>query len=214
MDRNGNRIKRDQLYNRRVPALGYYIIVTDTKETEHHYLHGLRDSIPKELQGRLVIKVSKAKTIDMVDEANRQASLLPQYSEPWIVFDRDQVDDFDQIISASENIGIRVGWSNPCIEIWFNAYFGSMPNYSDSVRCCREFASVFRNATCQKYIKSDSKIYSKLQSFGNEQNAIAIAKQKISQHHRNCICTPSKMSPCSTLHELVNEIREKSTSEK
>ena len=59
---------------------------------------GLRDSIPKELQGKLVIKVCKAKTVDLVNEALNMASLQPQYGEPWIVFDRDQVKDFDKII--------------------------------------------------------------------------------------------------------------------
>lgn len=55
-DRNGKRKTREQLSKRRVPELGYYFIVTDTKETEQNYLLGLRDSIPKELQGKLVIK--------------------------------------------------------------------------------------------------------------------------------------------------------------
>ena len=45
-----------------IPHLGYYIIVTDTKETENNYLSGLRDSIPTELQRNLVIKVSKTDT--------------------------------------------------------------------------------------------------------------------------------------------------------
>ena len=34
-------------------------IVADTEETEQNYMYGLRDSIPKELQGKLVIKVIK-----------------------------------------------------------------------------------------------------------------------------------------------------------
>lgn len=53
-DRNGKRKTREQLSKRRVPELGYYFIVTDTKETEQNYLLGLRDSIPKELQGKAV----------------------------------------------------------------------------------------------------------------------------------------------------------------
>ena len=56
-ERNGQRKSRAQLSRHRSPELGYYIIVTDTKETEQNYMYGLRDSIPKELQGRLVIKV-------------------------------------------------------------------------------------------------------------------------------------------------------------
>ena len=58
-ERTGNRKPREHLANQRVPKLGYYFIVTDTKETEQNYMYGLRDSIPKELQGKLVIKVVK-----------------------------------------------------------------------------------------------------------------------------------------------------------
>lgn len=36
---------------------------------------------------------------------------------PWIVFDRDQVQGFDEIIAKAEREGIQVGWSNPCFEI-------------------------------------------------------------------------------------------------
>lgn len=79
-ERNGSRKPRE-LTNRRVPQLGYYFIVTDTKETEQNYMYGLRDSIPKELQGKLVIKVIKTKTKNLVEEALNLASLNPQFGE-------------------------------------------------------------------------------------------------------------------------------------
>ena len=49
-----------------------------------------------------------------------------EYRIPWIVFDRDQVQGFDEIIAKAEREGIQVGWSNPCFEIdvcifWFHA---------------------------------------------------------------------------------------------
>lgn len=40
------------------PKLGHYSIVTDTDETEKNYFYGLRDSLPKEQQRNIVIKVS------------------------------------------------------------------------------------------------------------------------------------------------------------
>ncbi len=44
-ERNGRRKAREQLSKRRVPELGYYFIVTYTKETEQNYMLGLRDSM-------------------------------------------------------------------------------------------------------------------------------------------------------------------------
>ena len=210
-DRSGQRKTREQLSKRRVPELGYYFIVTDTKETEQNYMIGLRDAIPKELQGKLVIKVCKAKTVELVSEALNMASLQPQYGEPWIVFDRDQVKDFDKIITAAHEKGIHVGWSNPCIEIWFSTYFGAMPTYQNSVSCCNGFAQQFARVTGQKYDKADTEIYQKLCRYGNEQQAIGIAQKKLAEHIRNCTDKPSEMCPCTTVHVLISEITEKIT---
>jgi hypothetical protein len=208
-DRIGKRKPREQLSKRRVPELGYYFIAIDTKETERNYMFGLRDSIPKELQGKLVIKVCKAKPGELVGKVLNMASLQPQYGEPWIVLDRDQVKEFDQIISLAKEKGINVGWSNPCIEIWFNAYFGGMPACRNSVACCNGFEKQYLRATKQKYEKSDLAIYSKLCHYGNEKQAIEIAKRRYDEHIRNRNTTPSKMCPCTTVHTLIDEIKKK-----
>lgn len=207
--RNGNRKTRDQFAKRRVPELGYYFIVTDTKETEQNYIRGLRDSIPKELQNKLVIKVIKTKTSNLVEEAINLASLNPQYGEVWIIFDRDQVPNFDEIICQAEAKGVKVGWTNPCIEAWFSAYFGAMPVYSDSVSCCNGFGKVFRQNVGQKYTKSDIAIYEKLNRYGNEEGAICLAESKLREYKANGKKKPSEMYPCTTVHYLIREVKSK-----
>lgn len=208
-ERNGKRKTREELSRKRVPELGYYLIVTDTKETERNYLYGLRDSIPKKLQDKLVIKVSKCKTSCLVEETLELASLHPQYVEPWIVFDRDNVTNFDDIIGKAKEQGIHVGWSNPCIEIWFYAYFGAMPTYSTSVKCVEGFTNKFRVATGLAYEKAYADIYSKLNECGNESQAIELAKRKIKEHKQNGKINPSEMCPASTLCLLIEEIKNK-----
>lgn len=46
--RAGKRRDRNKRVGARVPELGYYLIVTDTEETEKNYFEGLRDSITAE----------------------------------------------------------------------------------------------------------------------------------------------------------------------
>lgn len=207
-DRTGKRKGRESFCTR-VPDLGYYFIVTDINETEENYMYGLRDSLPKDLQGRIVIKVSKAKTDGLVIAFKEQAAMEPQYGEPWIVFDRDKVVRFDQIIETARQEGINVGWSNPCIEIWFDAYFGKMHSYQDSVTCCREFANTFEKKTGQKYKKSSQQIYTLLNRYGNEAEAVKIAKCRLAQYLRDGTGNPSEMCPCTTVHKLVSEIWKK-----
>lgn len=209
LERNGSRKIRGQLFKQRIPKLGYYFIVTDTKETEQNYMFGLRNSIPPELQGKLVIKVVKTKTKNLVKEALNLASLNPQYGEIWIVFDRDQVQNFDEIISEAITKGINVGWTNPCIEEWFSAYFGAMPTYANSVSCCNGFEQIFERNAHQKYVKSDLAIYEKLNRFGNEEKAIRIATQKMHDHMIQGKYKPSEQIPGTTVHLLVDEIKSK-----
>lgn len=211
--RNGKRKTRQPKLNQRIPSLGYYMIVTDTKETEKNYLEGLRNSISQELRERIVIKVTQTKTEYLVKEAIRLQALHPQYAQPWIVFDRDRVVQFNEIIHSAEEKGIQVGWSNPCLEIWFHAYFGSIPNCIDSVSCCNTFAKTYKIQTGHSYEKSDSKIYEKLFRFGDERNAIILSKMKHEEQIKNHEAVPSEMIPCSTIYRLVDEVIQKSKKE-
>lgn len=205
--RNGERKSRKSL-SKRKPDLGYYFIATDTAETEKNYLNGLRDSLPEELQNRIVIKVSPTETEKLVSVCE-EADIDPQYRQCWIVFDRDRVIDFDKIIEEAESKDIKVGWSNPCIEIWFDAYFGKIPAVQDSVACCRGFAEQFEKIAGYEYKKSNQKIYVTLKKLGKEEEAIKIAERRYQAHLRNGISKPSQMCPCTTVHHLVDEIRKK-----
>ena len=153
--------------------------------------------------------MSSAKTDELVAACRELASLEPQYGQPWIVFDRDRVVRFDEIIRQAEAEDIRVGWSNPCIEIWFDAYFGKMHSYQDSVICCREFGATFERKTGQEYKKSNRRIYEMLTRYGDEPEAIRIAENRLKQYERDGIDVPSEMCPCTTVYQLIDKIRKK-----
>ena len=92
--RAGKRRDRNTRFASREPVLGYYLIVTDTEETEKNYFEGLKNSIPPEIRERIVIKVEKAKTTySLVERTMELCGEQAQQRIPWIVFDRDQVKD-------------------------------------------------------------------------------------------------------------------------
>lgn len=204
--RAGKRKDRNKRVGTRVPELGYYLIVTDTEETEKNYFEGLRDSIPVEMKDRLVIKVEKAKTVELVERAVELTDAESQYRIPWIVFDRDQVKDFDEIIRTAEKNSINAGWSNPCFEIWMYAYLGEMPAIRESYTCCNRFAEKFEKVTGQKYLKKDRDIYRKLVRYGDEEKAFRIAEQCYKKCKENGKEKPSEMWPASMVQRLVEEI--------
>lgn len=58
--------------------------------------------MPEKVRNRLVIKVVETKTRSMIDKCLELTAYEAQYRIPWIVFDRDQVIGFDEIISEAE----------------------------------------------------------------------------------------------------------------
>lgn len=208
-DRMGQRKPREQRVGRRIPELGYYLVVTDTEATERIYFTGLHDSLPAEIKDRLVIKVVETKTHKLIDKCREMTAYEAQYRIPWIVFDRDQVPDFDQIIKDANESGIHVGWSNPCFEIWMFGYFKNLPFIRQSWTCVDKFADVYKKETGQPYDKADADMYKRLFKNGNEQQAIKRAMQKHRQMLANDITVPSQMCPCTTVYQLVDEIKGK-----
>jgi len=206
--RNGRRKTRNQ-FPKRNPELGYYLIFTDTAETEKNYFNGLKASLPPSVQDKIVVKVIKSKTKNLVEDALNYASKHAQYCEVWIVFDRDKVTNFDEIISQAEKHDVKTGWSNPCIEIWFYAYFGEMPSVQSSVTCCKKFGEIFERTTKQEYKKSDDRLYNKLTKYGDEKTAIKRAEQKFRQQTEDKAGSPSDMYSCTTVYKLVSEIADK-----
>ena len=193
----------------RKPDLGYYYIVTDAVETEPNYLNGIKENLPDRVKGRLVIKVKSSKTYDMVDTILNDISKSPIVYDPWIIFDRDQVKEFDQIIAKAEKHRINVGWSNPCIEILFLAYFGKSPNMNNQQDCIKEFEKTYINKLNKKYEKNNKNIYNDLIQNGNEELAINICKKKHNKYLSDGIEIPSKMVGVSLVYKLLEEIGDK-----
>jgi len=146
-ERKGNRSPRSSRI-KRYPSLGYYLIITDTKNTEKKYFTGFRNSLDPEIQKKLVIRIiPKVKQKYLIEACKEEMSRLPQYAKPWVVLDRDQVKDFDSKIKNIKENNIDVGWSNPCIETWFHSYFEEPFNTDNSVMCNRKFEKIFKNQT-------------------------------------------------------------------
>lgn len=84
-----------------------------------------------------------------------------------------------------------------------------MHTYQGSVECCEKFADTYKKVTEKKYAKSDTQIYQILNQYGNEAKAIKIADAKLKEHINDGLLKPSEMCPCTTLHTLIREIKNK-----
>lgn len=206
-NRRGNIRKRGT--RTRQYDLGFYVIITDTDKTEKNYFEGFLEKIPPELKDRITIKVVKTSTKDLIKTALTTRSEDAQYRKPCIIFDRDQVKDFDDIVKKADKLDVFCGWSNPCFEIFLMAYFGKMPSMISSVQCCQKFSEEFQKRTGQEYSKADNRLYEKMCKYGDEKTAITIAAEKKLKFDKNGITIASQMQPCSMVYELLQEINAK-----
>lgn len=190
--------------------LGYYLIATDASETEVLYLTGFKNSLPTEVKDRLEIRILSGVRLDqLVKSVLQHQSYDPQIRKNWIVFDKDQVGNFNSIIEKAKQSGINVGWSNICIEVWLMCYFENMQYFHDSIRCCQYFRELFHRKTGIEYRKNDPCIYHHLARYGDENKAIKRAETRYKQHLREAEepDNPSSLNPCTTIFELIKEIR-------
>lgn len=212
-ERNGHRRSRDARVDRCNLRLGNYLIITDAKKTEKLYMQGLKESLPKSVRDQLQIKVvTDISTDKLVEEACSLRSKSSVYCDTWIVFDRDLVPNFDKIIKDAESNEIHVAWSNPCIEMWFLAYFNKTPNIPDSTTCIRKFKNLCRSKMNKyEYHKEDEAIYKKLIQYGDEVQAIRCAKARY-KSFKNPSKKCAEMVGITTLYQLVEDIKSKDLS--
>lgn len=185
------------------------LIVTDGEQTETNYFAGLRDSFPLDLRRKIKIKIKdRVNTQDLVETALRELREDSAFREAWIVLDRDdRKEDFDAIIAKAKKHGIHVGWSNPCIEIFFHAYYGKMPHNDVSKKCIADFGRDFQKFAGKEYKKNDANIYKELLDSGNESSALALSTKTLEASKTNATAKkPSCYCPASTLHELVGNV--------
>ena len=188
---------------------GAYLIITDTEKTEKNYFEGIKNIIPGNLKNDLQIKIYSNKALSkIIDFAAEQRNKDERFRDIWLVFDRDEVKNFDKLIEEAKENKMNVGWSNPCFEIWLMSYFQLSKNIEESQKCCETFEKIFKENTGKKYKKSEEKIYNILCENGDENRAIERAREKYHQVRKD-YSQPSKMIGCTTVYKLVEELKKK-----
>ena len=188
---------------------GAYLIVTDAEKTEKNYFEGIKNIIPDNLKNDLQIKIYSNKALSkIIDFAAEERNKDERFRDIWLVFDRDEVKNFDKLIEEAKENKMNVGWSNPCFEIWLMSYFQSPKNIEESQKCCETFEKIFKENTDKNYEKSEEKIYNILCKKGDENKAIQRAREKYHQIRKE-YSQPSKMIGCTTVYKLVEELKKK-----
>ncbi len=189
-----------------------YIVVTDGTVTEKIYFMSLKEEIERKTEKKISLEIrTNIKPSHMIDECKSIMSLSPEYTQCWIVIDKDEVSGFDDLVKATESHDrIHVAWSSPCLEYWFMCYWNINGNYNTSQLCCHSFGREFTRRTGKDYNKSEKNLKSLYKILtgeaGSESRAIQKAKARHLDHLKNGIQKPSEMTPCTTMYLLIEEL--------
>ena len=209
--------RKQRQHEIKAPKANSYLIVTEGKCTEPNYFRGLKKLISERIGGTVnIVELpsidiygegsSTGKLIEITEQLVKDAKVL--YQNIWIVFDKDDFEDFDQAIKEGLNKGYHVAWSNQAFEYWLYLHF----YYSDSALHRDEWNEkldeIFKqyglgNCTYQKNYED---IYNMVNQNDGVNTAIKYAKRRMEDFNPNKN-KPSEYDPGTMVYELVEELK-------
>lgn len=189
--------ERQKRVGSRGKTIDRFLIVCEGTETEPNYFNAFKELIntqkPKsvsiEIQGEGKNTVSLVeRTIELKNRA------LPDYTQVWCVFDKDDFAQFDQAINLAEQHGICVAYSNESFELWYLLHF----IYCDSALSRTQYIEKLEHILNIEYDKASTEMYEILEQQGDQVQAIKWAEKLVEQNQME--------NPSTTVYKLVNEL--------
>jgi hypothetical protein len=154
-------------------------IVCEGEKTEPSYIQALLDEL-----GLAVTKVK------VVDEHGVPATLVALaidlqkpsnggYEEVWVVFDRDGHPKVSESLNRALQKGVRVAFSNPCVELWFCLHYACSTAERQRDEAIGEAERLLAPAGIRN-VKSDN-VYAAIKSLTRV--AVANARRLAEHHH-------------------------------
>lgn len=199
------------------PKANSYLIVTEGERTEPLYFQGIKELIQTKIGGSVdIVEVpvidihgkgySTGKLIEITDQIVKKAKVM--YQNIWIVFDKDDFDDFDHAIETGTNRGYNIAWSNQSFEYWLYLHFF----FSDSALHRDDWESKLNDIFKQyglgdgTYKKNYEEIYALVNRFDGVNTAIKNAKRRMADFEKSGK-KASEYDPGTTVHMLVENLK-------
>lgn len=199
------------------PKANSYLIVTEGERTEPYYFKGLKNLIVKKIGGTVnVVELpsidihgkgsSTGKLIEITEQLVKEAKVL--YQNVWVVFDRDDFEDFDQAIQEGLKKGYHIAWSNQSFEYWLYLHFCYNESALHRDEWNKKLDEIFKqyglgNGTYQKNYED---IYHMVNQNDGVNTAIKHAKRRMADFDSGKD-KPSAYDPGTMVYQLVEELK-------
>lgn len=187
-----------------------FLIVCEGKKTEPHYFEALIDNyisavreVMIEGEGRATIALVD-RTLEIKTELEHKNAM--SFDRVWIVFDKDDFDDFNEAIKKAHKLGFNSAWTNEAFELWYYLHFEYLDTGISRSAYIEKLQKFFRKQIGDKsfkYQKGNPEIYSLLKRYGSEDLAKRFA-QKLRALYTDT--DYAKHKPCTMVDKLVEEL--------
>lgn len=187
-----------------------FLIVCEGTQTEPNYFNKLiNDHVSTvrkvDIQGKgmgTTVLVNETKRIKEELEIKNNMS----FDRVWVVFDKDDFEDFNNAITTANSWGFQCAWSNEAFELWYCLHFEYLNTgigRADYITKLQEILRKKMEVPTFEYQKNDSGIYDLLQKYGDEKLAKKHAKRLREQYYSNDY---KEHNPCTMVDLLVDEL--------
>lgn len=187
-----------------------FLIVCEGTKTEPHYFEALIKNYISTVR-EVTIEGEGRATVALVDRALEIKQELVRknamsFDRVWVVFDKDDFDDFNEAIKKAHKLGLHSAWTNEAFELWYYLYFEYLDTGISRAAYIEKLEEAFRNRMGDagfKYQKGNPDNYKLLQQYGREDLAKRFAKQLRALHNGTDY---AKHKPCTMVGKLVEEL--------
>lgn len=195
----GSRGYRERKVGIREP-INRFLIVCEGEKTEPNYFRKFR--VPKDVVS-IEIHGIGYNTTSLVEQAimlRQTRGYTEDGDQVWCVFDRDSTRkaQFNDAVARAEAAGLRVAYSNQAFELWYLLHFG----YYDTALHRKQYYLKLTEQMGRPYRKNDEDIYDLL---AIAQDAAIRNAERLHRSHAGA--TPADANPCTTVYQLVEELR-------
>lgn len=187
-----------------------FLIVCEGTKTEPHYFEALINNYISTVR-EVTIEGEGRATVALVDRTQEIKKELERknamsFDRVWVVFDKDDFDDFNKAIMKAHKLGFNSAWTNEAFELWYYLHFEYLDTGISRSAYIEKLEDAFRTKMGDrsfKYRKGNHEIYSLLQQYGREDLAKRFAKQLRTLHTGNNYAVHK---PCTMVDKLVEEL--------
>ncbi len=183
------------------------LIYAGGEKTEPNYFKKLTSNINKEEDIKVETEgkgKSPTEILTNVENMKLKSDYMIDNENIFIIIDKDNFIDFEDVIKTCDDIGYKCGWSNPCFEIWLLSHFNYIDSNLSTKDCIQKVEQEFKKKFEIKYEKNSKQVFELLKKETYLKNAFKnTKKQKRNKKENMDKKSFDEANPCTNVDDII-----------